>query len=97
MKKITDWMDGRSRVSFILMLVVGVYLFYAIYKMYQGIGEMTSSPIPIYIFIGLFAVVGAGLLIFGLFAFVSGHYRRSWERDPSENTDSDGPDDGSAD
>ena len=68
MKKLTGWMDRCSRMSFLLMLVVGVYLFYAIYKMYQGLGEL---------FMGLFAVVGILLMILGLFAMVSGHYKEN--------------------
>lgn len=77
MKKMTGWMDRCSRMSFLLMLVVGVYLFYAIYKMYQGLGETAGSPLPIYLFMGLFAVVGILLMILGLFAMVSGHYKEN--------------------
>ena len=91
MKKLTDWMEQRSRMSFILMLVVGAYLFYATYNMYRGLDTLTGSPVPIYIFMILFAAVGAALLIVGSFAFVSGHYmekatERSLETDTDEDT-----------
>ena len=89
MKKLTGWMDRCSRMSFLLMLVVGVYLFYAIYKMYQGLGETAGSLIPIYFFMGLFAVVGVALIILGLFALVSGHFK--------ENAAAQLPDDSSED
>ena len=91
MKKLTDWMERRSRMSFILMLVVGAYLFYAPYNMYRGLDTLTGSPIPIYNFMILFAAVGTALLILGSFAFVSGHYmekatERSLETDTNEDT-----------
>ena len=84
-------MERRSRMSFIQMLVVGAYLFYATYNMYRGLDTLTGSPIPIYIFMILFAAVGTALLILGSFAFVSGHYmekatERSLETDTNEDT-----------
>lgn len=86
MKKLTEWMNERKRSSFILMLIVGAYLFYSIYKMFQGLETLETSHTPVYIFMGVFAVGGALLFALGLIALIGGHYKEKFETD--DETDS---------
>lgn len=79
MKKLTDWMNERKRSSFILMLIVGAYLFYSIYKMLEGLKTLETSHTPVYIFMGVFAVGGVALFALGLIALIGGHYKEKFE------------------
>ena len=79
MNKLTKWMDERKRSSFILMLIVGAYLYYSIYKMFQGLETLETSYTPVYIFMGVFAVGGTVLFILGLIALIGGHYKEKFE------------------
>lgn len=84
MQTIIRWLEQRSRMSFILMFIVGAYLFYAIYQMRAGLDSLSGSPVPIYVFMGLFALVGLLLLGVGLYALLSGHYREKVDAAPTE-------------
>ena len=84
MNKLTKWMDERKRSSFILMLIVGAYLYYSIYKMFQGLETLETSYTPVYIFMGVFAVGGTVLFILGLIALIGGHYKEKFELSEDE-------------
>ena len=84
MNKLTKWMDERTRSSFILMLIVGAYLYYSIYKMFQGLETLETSYTPVYIFMGVFAVGGTVLFILGLIALIGGHYKEKFELSEDE-------------
>ncbi|MBQ3985748.1 MAG: hypothetical protein II635_02195 [Oscillospiraceae bacterium] len=84
MNKLTKWMDERKRSSFILMLIVGAYLYYSIYKMFQGLETLETSHTPVYIFMGVFAVGGTVLFILCLIALIGGHYKEKFELSEDE-------------
>lgn len=79
MNKLKKWLDERKRSSFILMLIVGAYLYYSIYKMFQGLETLETSHTPVYIFMGVFAVGGTVLFALGLIALIGGHYKEKFE------------------
>lgn len=74
MKKLNAWMEQRSMTSFILALLVGAYLIYAIRQMYDGLAVLSGSPIPIYCFMAVFGLAAVVLLAGGLYALLGGHY-----------------------
>ena len=84
MNKLTKWMNERKRSSFILVLIVGAYLYYSIYKMFQGLETLETSYTPVYIFMGVFAVGGTVLFILGLIALIGGHYKEKFELSEDE-------------
>ena len=90
MNKLTKWMDERKRSSFILMLIVGAYLYYSIYKMFQGLETLETSHTPVYIFMGVFAVGGTVLFALGLIALIGGHYKEKFELSGEETKTDDG-------
>ena len=55
---------GRERTRFGLYMIVGAYLIYLAYQMYQN-PDATSQSMVINVFMVLFLVIGIGLLIFG--------------------------------
>ena len=74
MKKVNAWMERRSITSFVLALLVGAYLIYAIWQMYNGLNELSGSPMPVYCFMALFAFAAIVLLAGGVYALIGGHY-----------------------
>ena len=55
---------GRERARFSLYMIVGGYLIYLAYQMYQN-PDANPRPMVINVFMVLFLVIGIGLLIFG--------------------------------
>ena len=55
---------GRERTRFGLYMLVGAYLIYLAYQMYQN-PDANSQSMVINVFMVLFLVIGIGLLIFG--------------------------------
>lgn len=55
---------GRERTRFGLYMIVGAYLIYLAYQMYQN-PDANSQSMVINVFMVLFLVTGIGLLIFG--------------------------------
>lgn len=55
---------GRERTRFGLYMIVGAYLIYLAYQMYQN-PDANSRSMVINVFMVLFLVIGIGLLIFG--------------------------------
>ena len=55
---------GRERTRFGLYMIVGAYLIYLAYHMYQN-PDANSQSMVINVFMVLFLVIGIGLLIFG--------------------------------
>ena len=55
---------GRERTRFGLYMIVGAYLIYLAYQMYQN-PDANSQSMVINVFMVLFLVIGIGLLIFG--------------------------------
>ena len=55
---------GRERTRFGLYMLVGAYLIYLSYQMYQN-PDSNSQSMVINVFMVLFLVIGIGLLIFG--------------------------------
>ena len=55
---------GRERIRFGLYMLVGAYLIYLAYQMYQN-PDANSQSMVINVFMVLFLVIGIGLLIFG--------------------------------
>ena len=55
---------GRERTRFGLYMLVGAYLIYLAYQMYQN-PDANSQSMVINVFMVLFLVTGIGLLIFG--------------------------------
>ena len=55
---------GRERTRFGLYMIVGAYLIYLAYQMYQN-PDANSWSMVINVFMVLFLVIGIGLLIFG--------------------------------
>lgn len=55
---------GRERTRFGLYMLVGAYLIYLAYQMYQN-PDANSRSMVINVFMVLFLVIGIGLLIFG--------------------------------
>ena len=55
---------GRERTRFGLYMIVGAYLIYLAYQMYQNPDANSQSRV-INVFMVLFLVIGIGLLIFG--------------------------------
>ena len=55
---------GRERTRFGLYMLVGAYLIYLAYQMYQN-PDANSRSMVINVFMVLFLVTGIGLLIFG--------------------------------
>ena len=55
---------GRERTRFGLYMLVGAYLIYLAYQMYQN-PDANSQSMVINVFSVLFLVIGIGLLIFG--------------------------------
>lgn len=55
---------GRERTRFGLYMLVGTYLIYLAYQMYQN-PDANSQSMVINVFMVLFLVTGIGLLIFG--------------------------------
>ena len=55
---------GRERTRFCLYMIVGAYLIYLAYQMYQN-PDANSQSMVINVFMVLFLVIGIGLLIFG--------------------------------
>lgn len=55
---------GRERTRFGLYMIVGAYLIYLAYQMYQN-PDANSRSMFINVFMVLFLVIGIGLLIFG--------------------------------
>ena len=56
---------GRERTRFGLYMIVGAYLIYLAYQMYQN-PDANSQSMVINVFMVLFLVIGIGLLIFGV-------------------------------
>ena len=54
----------RERTRFGLYMIVGAYLIYLAYQMYQN-PDANSQSMVINVFMVLFLVIGIGLLIFG--------------------------------
>ena len=54
---------GRERTRFGLYMIVGAYLIYLAYQMYQN-PDANSQSMVINVFMVLFLVIGIGLLIF---------------------------------
>ena len=96
MKRLENWMRQRAKRSYIMMLMAGAYLFYAVYKMLKSLADLTSSPIPIYLFSGLFVVVGLFLCLLGVYALTKGCYsdNLSEEQESGEKDDSASEEDG---
>ena len=55
---------GRERTRFGLYMIVGAYLIYLAYQMYQN-PDANSQSMVINVFMVLFLVIGIGILIFG--------------------------------
>lgn len=55
---------GKERTRFGLYMLVGAYLIYLAYQMYQN-PDANSQSMVINVFMVLFLVIGIGLLIFG--------------------------------
>ena len=55
---------GREKTRFGLYMIVGAYLIYLAYQMYQN-PDANSRSMVINVFMVLFLVIGIGLLIFG--------------------------------
>ena len=55
---------GRERTRFGLYMIVGAYLIYLAYQMYQN-PDANSQSMVINVFMVLFLVIGIWLLIFG--------------------------------
>ena len=55
---------GRERTRFGLYMIVGAYLIYLAYQMYQN-PDANSQSMVFNVFMVLFLVIGIGLLIFG--------------------------------
>ena len=55
---------GRERTRFGLYMIVGAYLIYVAYQMYQN-PDANSQSMVINVFMVLFLVIGIGILIFG--------------------------------
>ena len=81
MKKLTSWMEQRSKSSYILMLMVGGYLLYMVSEMVGGVSESEVNTALVYAFSVLFAVAAVVMLALGMFAFVGRHYREVLETD----------------
>lgn len=77
MKKLIVWMEGRTKNSFLLLLVVGGYLLYAVYEMYKGLPEVTGNVAVIYAAMALFVVAGVLLVAVAVFAMRGKHYREA--------------------
>lgn len=75
--KFIDWLDKGPKLSHILFIVVGGYLFYAIYQMISRLDEMSGSKVPVYIAVPAFAFIGLVMIITGGFALATGHYREN--------------------
>ena len=81
MKKLTSWMEQRSKSSYILMLMVGGYLLYMVTEMVGGVSESKANIAVVYVFGVLFAVAAVVMLALAVFAFVGRHYREVLETD----------------
>ena len=79
LQKLFDWMDKGGKFSHILMLGIGGYLFYAVYRMVSRLGEMESSKVPVYIASVLFVIIGTGMVAVGGLALLTGHYKEKVE------------------
>ena len=55
---------GREKTRFGLYMIVGAYLIYLAYQIYQN-PEADPRPMALYLFMIVFLVTGIGLLIFG--------------------------------
>ena len=75
MDKLHSWLDKRPLTSHILLLMVGGYLLYDVFNLYKSLPDHSGSPMPVYVFMALFSVTGAVMLLFGIYAVVTGHYR----------------------
>ena len=73
--RIISWMNTKPLSTFALMIVVGAYLFYDVYKLYQSLESHAGSPVPVYIFMAFFMVVALVLTGTGLFAIADAQYK----------------------
>lgn len=72
--KLYSWMEKRRYNSFLLRLVVGVYLFYLAVQLFRGtVGADASRALTLGLG-AVFLVIGGALAAVSLIAILNGHY-----------------------
>jgi len=74
MDKLKNWISNSERSRFIYFCIVGAALLYCAYMVVSTAGDK-ANVVPLYIFAGVFALVGVVLVVFGLVVIVLKKYK----------------------
>ena len=85
MDKLINWMETRRYNSYLLWLVVGLYLVYLAFQMVSGrVAEAVAPALKLLLAL-LFALLGVVLAGISLFAILKGHYIENKQHRPTED------------
>ena len=91
LEKLIDWMETRRYNTYLLWLVVGLYLLYLAFQMASGkVAEGVDPALKIGLAL-VFAIIGFALAAISLFAVLKGHYieNKQHRNDPPAEDDKD--------
>ena len=90
LEKLYVWMEKRRYNSFLLRLVIGVYLCYLSLQLFRGtVGADASRTLTLVLAL-LFLALGAALAALSLIAIRHGHYIERVEAEKAELENGDG-------
>ena len=90
LEKLYSWMEKRRYNSFLLRLVLGVYLCYLSLQLFRGtVGADASRGLVVALAL-LFFAIGAALTAISLIAILHGHYIEHVEAEKAERENGDG-------
>ena len=84
LEKLYAWMEKRRYNSFLLRLVIGVYLCYLSLQLFRGTVGADASRALTLILALLFFAIGAVLVVVSLIAILHGHYIEHVEAEKAE-------------
>ena len=91
LEKLYVWMERRRYNSFLLRLVIGLYLCYLSLQLFRGtVGADASRTLTLILSL-LFFAIGAVLVVVSLVAILHGHYIEHVEAEKAERESKDGP------
>ena len=84
LEKLYGWMEKRRYNSFLLRLVIGLYLCYLSMQLFRGTVGADASRSLVLILALLFFAIGAALAAISLIAILHGHYIEHVEAEKAE-------------
>ena len=90
LEKLYGWMEKRRYNSFLLRLVIGVYLCYLSLQLFRGTVGADASRTLTLILALLFFAIGAVLVAVSLIAILHGHYIEHVEAEKAERENAGG-------